>query len=114
MWMIRRLALIEALLAITGCAYHFTDEAIESPYGVLSGFWHGVVFPFAATTNILSWAASLFGLDIWEHIQIIGRPNTGFFLLRWIPNRAFDMGRWGPVQTSLISSSSKLCGLRHA
>ena len=37
------------------------------------------IFPYALIANIISWFLSLFGVEFLSDIQIIGRPNTGFF-----------------------------------
>lgn len=72
-----RAALIVLTLAIAGCATHYTPAIVDSPYGIVSGVWHGMVSPFALVANLISWLAGLVGLSVWESIQIIGRPNTG-------------------------------------
>lgn len=69
------LCLVLAGLCLTGCASHYTG--LQDPYGFFSGIWHGIVFPFALLTNIVSWIVSLFGFSLFESIEIIGRPNTG-------------------------------------
>lgn len=82
--------LVIALLLLGGCAKHYTPEVYSDPYGFFSGIWHGFVFPLALITNIISWCLSLLGVDFFADIQIIGRPNTGFFyyigfILGWAP-----------------------------
>lgn len=72
------LAFVLALL-VSGCAHHYTDATVSVPYGFFSGIWHGVIFPFALLTNIISWILGLFGFDFLMAVEIIGRPNTGFF-----------------------------------
>jgi hypothetical protein len=67
------------LLLLSGCAKHYTPEAYSDPYGFFSGIWHGFIFPYALSVNIISWCLSLFGREFLADIQIIGRPNTGFF-----------------------------------
>ena len=67
------------LTTLAGCAAHYTPEAIREPYGFFSGIWYGLLFPFALSINILSWFLELIGINILSSIQIIGRPNTGFF-----------------------------------
>jgi hypothetical protein len=64
---------------LAGCAAHYTPESVHSPYGFFSGLWHGFFFPWALLTNLVSWFLGLFGISLFESIQIIGRPNTGFF-----------------------------------
>jgi len=71
--------LVITLLLLSGCATHYTPEAYSDPYGFFSGIWHGFIFPFALIANITSWCMSLLGMDFLADIQIIGRPNTGFF-----------------------------------
>lgn len=71
--------LMFAALALGGCAAHYTPEAVRDPYGFLSGIWHGMVFPWALLANLVSWLLGLVGISFMESIQIIGRPNTGFF-----------------------------------
>ena len=75
----RRLALMVMAAALTGCAAHYTAESVADPYGFFSGLWHGIVFPFALVTNLISWLLSLVGFSFFESIEIIGRPNTGFW-----------------------------------
>jgi hypothetical protein len=75
----RFLFLVLALLLLSGCAKHYTPEVIADPYGLFSGIWHGIAFPFALIANLISWTLSLFGISFLTDIQIIGRPNTGFF-----------------------------------
>lgn len=75
---VRVLVAFGAMLTLVGCARHYPSEAVSDPYGFFSGIWHGVVFPYAVVTNIVSWILSLFDIDILQSIQIIGRPNTGF------------------------------------
>ena len=67
------------LLLLSGCANHYTPEAYSDPYGFFGGIWHGFIFPCALFANIVSWFLYLFGVDFLSNIQIIGRPNTGFF-----------------------------------
>jgi hypothetical protein len=64
---------------LASCARHYTPEAVAEPYGFFSGIWHGFVFPYALFANLLSWLLSLFGFDVLSSVEIIGRPNTGFF-----------------------------------
>lgn len=67
------------LASLAGCAHHYMGVSASDPYGFFSGVWHGITFPFALLANIVSWVISLFGGSFLEGIQIIGRPNTGFF-----------------------------------
>lgn len=76
---VRTIAIIAIIFFLTGCAKHFTYDAIHEPYGFFSGIWHGFVFPLSLVANIISWILSLFDIHVFENIQIIGRPNTGFF-----------------------------------
>ena len=64
---------------VTGCAQHYTPAAFVEEYGFFFGIWHGFIFPFALVANIVSWLLSLFGIELFSNIQIIGRPNTGLF-----------------------------------
>ena len=66
-------------LMLTGCAAHFTQEAINDPYGFFSGIWHGAIAILTITVNIISWVLSLVDISFLQDIQIIGRPNTGLF-----------------------------------
>ena len=75
----RHLFVVITLLLLSGCAKHYTPEAYSDPYGFFSGIWHGFIFPYALIANIISWCLSLFGVEFFTDIQIIGRPNTGFF-----------------------------------
>lgn len=74
-----RVAGLALLLAMSGCAAHYSAEAVQDPYGFWSGIWHGIVFPIALLANIVSWVVSLVGISFLDSIQIIGRPNTGFW-----------------------------------
>ena len=67
------------IATLAGCATHYTPDAVANPYGVFSGIWHGIIFPYALMTNLVSWALSLIGISFAGDIQIIGRPNTGFW-----------------------------------
>jgi hypothetical protein len=75
----KKLMLLFAVLTLAGCARHYSVDMADDPYGFFSGVWHGIVFPFSLLANIVSWLASLFGVDLWRNIEIIGRPNTGIF-----------------------------------
>ena len=76
---LRTLLVLSSLLLLAGCARHYTPEAYAEPYGLFSGIWHGIVFPWAVLTNLVSWLLSLVGVDLLSSIEIIGRPNTGVF-----------------------------------
>lgn len=67
------------LLVLTGCAHHYLPETFAEPYGFFSGIWHGLIFSITLFVNILSWMLSLIGISFLEDVQIIGRPNTGFW-----------------------------------
>jgi hypothetical protein len=71
--------IIITLLLLSGCAKHYTPEAYSDPYGFFSGIWHGFIFPFSLIANIISWCLNLLSIQFLADIQIIGRPNTGFF-----------------------------------
>lgn len=77
--LIARLPALTLMLPVTGCAAHYSAGAVQDPYGFWSGLWHGVVFPLALLANVISWFVSLIGLSFLDAIQIIGRPNTGFW-----------------------------------
>ena len=66
-------------LAMTGCASHYTGNSVADPYGFFSGFWHGLIFPIAVVVNVVSWMFSLFDISFLRDIEIVGRPNNGFF-----------------------------------
>jgi len=67
------------VIALSGCATHYSADPGSDPYGFFAGLWHGVIFPFSLLTNIVSWLLSLVGISLLESIQIVGRPNTGFW-----------------------------------
>jgi hypothetical protein len=71
--------MVTMLLLLAGCASHYALDARDDPYGFFSGIWHGIVFPYAVIANIVSWLLSLLGISFLSSIEIIGRPNTGFF-----------------------------------
>jgi len=75
----RQLVIVITLLLLSGCATHYHPAAYSDPYGFFSGIWHGFIFPYALFSKIISWCLSFFGIDVLADIQIIGRPNTGFF-----------------------------------
>ena len=64
---------------VSGCATHYSADAVQDPYGFFAGIWHGIVSPFALFTNIISWLLGLVGVSFFDSIQIIGRPNTGLW-----------------------------------
>lgn len=67
------------LLLISGCADHYVSVTHYDPYGFFSGILHGFLFPFSLVANMISWTLSLININVLTDIQIIGRPNTGFF-----------------------------------
>jgi len=67
------------ILVLGGCASHYSLETIADPYGFFSGLWHGAIATLTIAVNIISWILSLAGISFLQDIQIIGRPNTGFF-----------------------------------
>jgi hypothetical protein len=76
----KKLIVAGLLLAVmTGCAQHYPPEAIADLYGLFSGIWHGAISPATLLINLLSWLLSLFEISFLADIQIIGRPNTGFW-----------------------------------
>ena len=76
---LRILLVLSTLLALASCARHYTSDAYAEPYGFFSGIWHGIVFPYALITNVLSWLLSLMDIHLLSSVEIIGRPNTGVF-----------------------------------
>jgi hypothetical protein len=75
----KRCAVVITLLCLSGCATHFSPDRISDPYGFFFGLWHGAIAVFTITINIVSWLIEMIGIDILKNIQIIGRPNTGFW-----------------------------------
>jgi len=73
------IACLLILLLLSGCAAHYSTEAVSDPYGLFSGIWHGAISGLTITVNVISWLLSFVGIDFFSNIQIIGRPNTGFF-----------------------------------
>jgi hypothetical protein len=106
-------------MLLSACATHNQPDVIRDPYGLLAGIWHGLLFPLALLANVVAFMVNmLIGLlrvlmtafDMsWQmvtaitgllnlvatpinSIEIIGRPNTGFFyylgfglgLLAWV------------------------------
>ena len=65
--------------ALSGCARHYTGDALTDPFGFWTGIWHGFVYNYALLTNITSWLAGLVGFELLQSIEIIGRPNSGFW-----------------------------------
>ena len=84
--------LIFAMLALSGCAQHYTGAKYSDPYGFFSGLLHGLVFPFALLANVVSWILSIIGVSIFTDIQLIGRPNTGF--LFYYVGYVFGLSAW--------------------
>ena len=74
-----RLVGICVAVSVSGCAAHFTPESVAEPYGFFSGVWHGLIFLPALLANVVSWLCSLVGISFLASIEIIGRPNTGFW-----------------------------------
>lgn len=66
-------------LVLSGCATPYTAESAADPYGFISGVWHGIVFPLALLANLVSWVCGILGISFLHSIEIIGRPNTGFW-----------------------------------
>lgn len=73
------LGVLAVTLLISGCANHYGGDTTQDPYGFFSGVWHGIISPFAVITNLFSWMLGLVGLSFLDSIEIIGRPNTGFW-----------------------------------
>jgi hypothetical protein len=70
---------IFTLLLLVSCASHYAPETIADPYGFFSGLWHGAIAGLTITVNVISWLLSIVGINFFQDVQIIGRPNTGFF-----------------------------------
>ena len=64
---------------VTGCAAHYSSDAVNDPYGFFSGVWHGLIFVFSLIATVISWVCSLAGISLFDSIEIVGRPNTGFW-----------------------------------
>jgi hypothetical protein len=75
----RTVVVFAVAVTLAGCAAHFSPDAISDPYGFFSGLWHGAIATLTITVNIFSWLLSLIGIEFLQDIQIVGRPNTGFF-----------------------------------
>lgn len=90
--LLQRSLALAVLFGLSGCAAHYTSEAVQDPYGFWSGLWHGMIFPIALLANFLSWVLSLVGFSFLESIEIIGRPNTGFWYYT-----GFVLGLFGSV-----------------
>ena len=73
------LSIVIVILLLNGCAQHYTSATYSDPYGFFSGIWHGIISPFSLIANLISWVLSLISINIFTDIQIIGRPNIGFF-----------------------------------
>ena len=69
--------LIISIVGIVGCAQHYTGTTFDNPYGFFSGIWHGILLPISITINIISWILSIFGIEFFQDIEIMGKPNTG-------------------------------------
>ena len=74
-----KVMLLVSVFLLTGCARHYTDDAVSDPYGFFYGIWHGAIFFFALIASIISWILDIFGFSFLDSIAIIGRPNTGFW-----------------------------------
>ena len=66
------------VVSLSGCARHYSAETAADPYGFFSGFWHGLLFPFAVVANVVSWLLSVVGISFLNSVEIVGRPNTEF------------------------------------
>jgi hypothetical protein len=66
------------IVGLTGCARHYSPDAVSDPYGFFSGIWHGLILTITVAVNLLSWLLGLVGISFLDSVQIIGRPNTGF------------------------------------
>lgn len=75
----RWLLLLFMVALVAGCARHYTSEVVADPYGLFSGMWHGFISPYSVFINLVSWLLSIFGISFLSGVEIIGRPNTGFF-----------------------------------
>ena len=73
-----KLSILVFFLMLTGCAAHYSQDAVNDPYGFFWGLWHGLIIVVSIFVNLISWLLSLFGISFLSDIQIIGRPNTGF------------------------------------
>ena len=73
------MGMVLIVIAMAGCATHYAPDVVSDPYGIFFGIWHGFIFPWALLVNIISWLAGIVGFPVFESVQIIGRPNTGFF-----------------------------------
>jgi hypothetical protein len=71
--------LVCVMVTLSGCAKHYASGVGNDPYGFLFGIWHGVVWPLAVVVNLVSWALSIVGISFLREIELIGRPNTGFW-----------------------------------
>jgi hypothetical protein len=75
-----RIAFVVAgVCALSGCAHHYVPSAIGDPYGFFSGVWHGFVFPYALVGSVISWSLALVDINFLSSVELVGRPNTGFF-----------------------------------
>ena len=73
-----RFTLLVLTLGLTGCAKHYSPDAVSDPYGFFSGVWHGLIVVISIGINVISWLMSLLGISFMESVQIVGQPNTGF------------------------------------
>lgn len=90
---LKYLALFVVALGLSACAQHYTAATYSDPYGFFSGILHGLVFPIALVANIISWVASIFGINIFTDIQFVGRPNTGIFF--YYTGYFLGLSAWG-------------------
>lgn len=67
------------MAVLSGCATHWNIDHASNTYGFLSGLWHGFIFFFALIGMGLSWALHLVGVSFLTSVELIGRPNTGFW-----------------------------------
>jgi hypothetical protein len=109
----RYLSIAIVIMLLSGCTQHYTSASSSDSYGLFSGIWHGIIFPFSLLGHFIYWVIylilwvislflsllsligvptddfndvekilfldSIFGDDLMDNIQFIGRPNTGFF-----------------------------------
>jgi len=73
------IVLLCTLILLSGCATHYESETYSDPYGFFSGLWHGFIFVYSIIAVCVSWVLSHLGIEFLNSIEIIGRPNTGFF-----------------------------------
>jgi hypothetical protein len=75
----RAYMVLSLFMLVTGCAAHYSNDAVQEPYGFFSGVWHGLIFLISLTSNVISWLCSLVGISFLDSIEIVGRPNSGFW-----------------------------------